>query len=479
MERAITRVHGRPVLQRALRVVAIGVVLGGVPIGRAQAAQERGDDSAIATIQGTIVLRGCVPISSEIDLRAEPIRVSRLGSEGAVDPRATDLIARIARTAEPRTLRFTISGVQPSKPYHLTIAQQRPGNCGRIFWRGPFAGLAISGGPRVTIEGFAATTEVEVLDQTTDEWVGTDGFSPDDSSASRRFRWRSSLPEHRRRRTAGVDAPIPQRGELRCLRRTAGRHCLPAGNVPAGDGAWAGSTVSFGAIFGRGITPPDGIAAAVALVDARTRQLVRLGAPVYIRVVPFRDDGPACDIEESGVPGWVIMSNIPGEVADPPEPPPAPPILEPGNDHLYRPPYVDDGRPTYGEGAYKVLEDHQLPSKGSDGAWTLFDRLGIPDERSKEKQTNGCSIIPGDVYKVRDGWRGGGGGLVDVLGSFATGLGGALSVGVNAAANVWNDAIAGVKSLALDVLITLPGVGKDLQLGSMSGKMRDCRQQRG
>ena len=139
------------------------------------------------------MLRGCVPMPSEIDLRAEPIRVSRLDSEGAVDPRATDLIARIARTAEPRTLRFTIHGVQPSKPYHLTIAQLPTGNCDRIFWRGPFAGLVVSGGPRVLIEGFAATTQVEVLDQATDEWIGTDRFSPDDSSALRWFRWRSSL----------------------------------------------------------------------------------------------------------------------------------------------------------------------------------------------------------------------------------------------------------------------------------------------
>ena len=130
MERAMTRVHGRPVFQTALRMVAIGVVVGGVAIGRAQAAQERGDDSAIATIEGTIMLRGCVPMPSEIDLRAEPIRVSRLDSEGTVDPRATDLTARIARTAEPRTLRFTIHGVQPSKPYHLTIAQPDLGERG-------------------------------------------------------------------------------------------------------------------------------------------------------------------------------------------------------------------------------------------------------------------------------------------------------------------------------------------------------------
>ena len=217
--------------------------------------------------------------------------------------------------------------------------------------------------------------------------------------------------------------------------------------------------MSFGAIFGRGITAPDGIAASVAPVDARTRQLVRLGAPVYIRVVPFRDDGPECDIEGSGVPGWVIMSNIPGEVADPPEPPPATPILEAGNGHLYRPPYVDNGRPTYDEGAYKVLEDHQLPPSLS-AENCAYDPIGCIFLTSGLGKAN--EWVFKDtwyVYKYGTGGGSGGGGLGDVLGSFVTGLGGALSVGVNAAANLWNDAIAGVKSLALDVLITVPGIG--------------------
>ena len=195
---------------------------------------------------------------SQVHLRAEPLGSrSPDGRRTSPGPEATARNARLTRTRDPHLYRFSVQGLHRATLYRLGISFP-PNLCGKVFWRGPFEGLAVSGGAPVEIEGFAARTEVEISDLATGQWVGTSDLQfTDPDAAVREFRWRSSLPGVIAGELQVSTEPFPHLGTFGACDEPS-RGVIYRRQVPAIRGGWVSiNSVDFGHILGNGRTPPS------------------------------------------------------------------------------------------------------------------------------------------------------------------------------------------------------------------------------
>jgi hypothetical protein len=164
------------------------------------------------------------------------------------------------------------------------------------------------------------------------------------------------------------------------------------------------------------------------------------------------------------------MSKLPADLVDIALPP-DPPTLQAGNDHSYDPPQLrflteNSGRPVHGDRAFKFIKNHTLP--------TLKTCLNQNPPKKASDDPLGCLFVSNKIYgegttvgpemwvayRYETGASSGGSSIAGPFGSFVTGFINTLGLAVTTIADLWNGAVAGAKSLALDFLIQLPGVGQ-------------------
>ena len=340
-------------------------------------------------ISGTIRVNGCALSPSEIRLQAEPMTAGDPAQLESVPVRET-----VARQ-RPGSPRFKFRDLQPGMAYRLGVSLPAD-RCGKVFWRGPNRGLSFSGRAPEAVEGFAATTEVEVLQIGGARWLGVDELPlTDDATSLRRFRWRSRVPgvvagelqiATRAFPTRGAFGACDEPQDAVVYRRTISTTTAPIARARGrqtrrtSPGDWSEiDLVDFGQILApktQRCTNCDGQSELTVL----DRRRVLNGAPLYVRVVPITAEGPACDTAVDGVPGWAILAHHAAPDLPPTErqaPPPSPPVGRPAPPPPPEPvesplrhwasnykPAVVLGQPTYAQVGYKVIKPHKLPPLG-------------------------------------------------------------------------------------------------------------------
>jgi len=407
-------------------------------------------------IEGTLRLNGCIVAPSKLRLAAEPLRFEAPDFRPPrIDPPTDRLEAVFERTPEPHVYRFLIDAVQPATLYRLRVAApQRV--CGRVFWRGPSEGLAVAGESSVAIEGFAARTTVEVAELGSRNWVGADDLRFDDPvKAVRRFRFRSTLEGVVGGELQVSTEPFPLEGAFGpCDEPRSGivvRRRIAA--TPRG----AIADVDFHEIL-----VPRRDDSRSSDLDERTYVRLLASKPVYVRVVPERTDGPACDVKQDGVHGWVMLAKLPGGSELPL--PQIPNKVSGWYDQRYTPPYLGAegfGHPTYRERAFKVIKPHKLHVFCSNSQVFLNDPMGCFIVNAGWWPA-GSTIEPGVwfYYTPNYGSGGGGGffdGLVSSFSNLATATVGALGVGVQFLHDLYEEVKKGVAGVIVDVIQILPG----------------------
>lgn len=319
-----------------------------------------------STIRGTVILNGCDLDPQSITIVATPItsvggpelpRQHRIRTPD----RMRSVQARVRAARAGREMPFTIE-VASGALYKLYIGVP-PESCGKVFWRGPSEGLAVGGRREIKIEGFAARTELELLDPRTDGWVGADHLDfMDRAAALRTLRWRTTIE--------GVDSaelqlstePFPISGNFGSCDEVEGAVVHRRQLEVVEREQWQElPEINFNALL-----VPSRMGN-LSTVDQAAFKRLAAGSPIYLRVVPIVAGKPACDIATQGVHGWVIMSKLPGvvDLSMPTET--EPPEIEASGEQMYIPPRVDGGpsagHPTYIETAYKVIKPHLLPPK--------------------------------------------------------------------------------------------------------------------
>ena len=433
-------------------------------------------------LSGTVEVNGCRLQPSQIRLGALPVSPA-IGTERAttIDGRAVVRRAVVLRTSDPYAFTFLVLGLRPRVSYQLEIGVP-PSPCGRVFWRGPLGGLTAPGQSRLSIEGFAATSQLEILDPVTDAWVGMDNLGFDDPrTGTREFRWRSSVTGETGGELQIATAPFPV-GVDACAEPEEG--ILLRQDVPRSGGAWAAvPPIDFNALL-LPSRDPDGRVPGEPRTTPVTADLIAqmlIGAPLYARVVPRDGRGPACDAKQQGVGGWVVMAQVPSGTPLIAEP--APPALEAGDDHTYEPPslyFGNDGNihPTYDDQAFILTKDHVMPTK----LWcqygnNIFDPTDPP---GSVLDWYGCMLVNADAispgatlpagarfYYIQTTTSSGGGGFIDSLVSFGESVGDIVTAGVTAVglgvdflAKLYEDAKEAVEAVVQNVIMVVPGLGQ-------------------
>lgn len=372
-------------------ILVSGLILAGVCFPPAvQGSVARPSDSmgeprrvAPGQILGTVRINGWDGDAFGIKVFAIPGDLaSPRGTELAPGARPKRRSAVLRSTAEENVFTFKLRGLKRYRPYRLGVEYPPNPVQPKVFWRGPMGGIALSGGPAVAMELFVARTELEIRDAH-GNWVGADELRFEDpESASRILRWKSSISgivgaelqvSTRAFPTRGDFGPCdePEEGiiyrEQLQLRGAEwqeigpldfGQILLPERTSPPREGSLLGSTPSLDV---------TGAAQAsnVSSVTERDLHMLWMGAPLYIRVVPLTQRGPACEARKDGVHGWVILARPPKADQHDTEPEPSPHI-EPWAQN-YTPPVLQklgDGQihPTMkGDSAYYVTKEHKLP----------------------------------------------------------------------------------------------------------------------
>ena len=455
----------------ALSLVFVFVVSGS-SAASAQEADPRVRTTLDSEIRGSVEIRGCVPEISDLVIEAGAIAAGPRPRDTIVsDPRAAPMTARVSETGNRHVFSFVIHGLRPLTLYQLSVSVPPSPICGRLFWRNPARGLALSGGDRVLIEGVAATSSIEVQHPGSDDWLGSDPLDfTDPAAATRRMRWRSTLPDVIGGELQISTSIFPHLGDFgACDEPEEGVVYRQA--VSAVPGEWADvGPVNFNSIIQRRVSGGDGPSAADRAA-VRTLRLLLIGAPIYARVVPITPDGPACDTTEQGVPGWVVFVKLPTEPAESQEPPPSEPILEAGAAHRYRPPFFyrpsqyqpDTIYPTYDQWGYRVVREHVLPTwyscrpnvtmdlrdAGLPAPWD-YDPIGCMAVQDNPA-LGGTTLHIGDRFTIQRTYSSGGGSSpIESVYNLVTTGGHALEVVVDFAAAAYNGAVDAVKDIAVD-----------------------------
>ncbi len=467
----MNRRHGRPphVVGRALIAALVAVLAAGVaPVG---ASSRLSADR----ITGTIHVNGCVLGPRDLTLRAQYLRSGLLTADDDVDsarPKPRNGVTAVLRaTRDPHVLEFTIDELQAGELYHLAIRDKETadgvefGECGELFWRGPFEGLAQAGGPPVLIEGFAARTQLEILRPFADEWQGSDHLDLSLQAWSlRSFRWRTSLP-------------AVQAGELQISTEAFpvvgadGSSCAEPDDgivyrqvVDTAESEW----LQFPQVdLAAALAPPrdaptdDRIVAAeagaVTPMTTATYASLLAGAPIWVRVVPMRESGPACDPEEDGVHGWVNLAKIVSELLDELPDPPEPPSLTLGPQHRYDAPFFDPkGRPKGDQYSFVVTQPHQLPSKKQAfNIFNLTDPIGAMLVRDHTSLAS-TWMYPGNYIVIDPGEPSWWDDLTDSIGSLVTGAIDAIGFLVDKVSKAYAEIKQAAIAVALDVTLAIP-----------------------
>jgi hypothetical protein len=449
-----------------------------------------------APVIGTVELNGCRISPGQLHIEVTPLSVSLDASTLPNSRHDHSRRAIVWRTANRNKFRFLIPGLERSKIHQLQIAAP-PNPCGLVFWRGPFEGFVSPGDLNVRIEGIAATSEVEIFDAVADEWTGAATYSLAEAGtggASKNIRWRSTLVGATSGELQLATSAFPKSGEFGACDEPASGIVVRA-DVPLDPNGWTDlGEFNFSSLFGQIFEPPDGefpplvTATAAEAVDSDTPDgnttpmtagdelLATMGAPLYLRVIPKRGDNKACDLRADGVAGWAMVANDVGlqQVDIPPTPPPAGP-LEAGDGHYYRPPLIAQTAsgeilPGYRQLAYTVSKSRKLPPGECNGFgqaffWRAIDPLGclLID---MGKASGSTTIVPGATvepglrfyFNAASGSSGGSGllsGFTESFSNLVTGLYTAVSYGVDALANLYDDIKKVVADIALAGL-TIP-----------------------
>jgi hypothetical protein len=447
---------------------------------------------AASQIHGFVRVRGCVPDTSEINLRAMPLQVATVRSDAAIlDARVIDVPARVSHTHDSHLFSFLIEGLKPATAYLLSMDAPATRTCGTWFWRSETRGLAVSGGDSVLIEGIAVTTSLEVQDTSTGQWVGTDAVEfTNPAAASRRLRWRSNLA-----RVVGGELQVSTvefatRGDFgACDEPEEG--IMYRQSVSAVEGEWSElEPIDFNQIVARRLA--GGGIAATTQPNAAFRLLLA-GVPLYVRVVPITAAGPACDTVQQGVPGWVLLGNLPNDPVDEPEPEPEP-YYEPSSGHVYKPPAFlhwstyqpNTIYPTYGEWGYRVVKPHWLftydecsPQYNNylmvQGApyWSIpvsADPMGCTLVRASPMYSGGLLNV-GFQFVIRKSIGvSNGSQLEQIFGGLVTGTLGVAAVIGTVIPDWYNGAVGSLKGVAYDFLLTQPVIGQ-----FCSSREEECR----
>ncbi len=450
----------------ALAMVVL-MVVGATPAAGARTATDR--------ITGTITLEGCTLRPAELTLRAQDLGGGSPASrnESDPDPRAGRL-ARLSTTGDPHTLRFVIPELEPGRTYFLAIrdvastAGVEFGRCGRLFWKGPFGGLAVAGDAPVAITGYAARTQLEVFRPETDSWVGADAIDfADPVDAVRTLRWRSNI-------LTATGGELQVSLEPFAVVGPDGTSCdepadgiIHRQSVPAGRGSWVTiEDVDFGRILGTGrvvgrddeipVDPePDG-----TIVSDAQRLAVSMGAPLWLRVVPMRSSGAACNARTDGVSGWVNVAKVVKEILDNVE---EDPTLAFGNPHAYDAPFFDPkGQPKGNAYSYVVVKPHTLPTLAQylnpnykDPLGKKVVQLGIfPFSTAATPSV----LQPGDYFWIKPGNAGWWDDLSDAVSSLVTGVIDGIGFLVDSAAKAYASIKAAVLKVITAVVLFVPGV---------------------
>ncbi len=428
---------------------------------------------AATSVSGTVEVNGCRFRPTQVQLRAVPLAASITGerapepSPPLTDARRGASAARavISRTSDPHVFSFLIEGLLPAAAYQLRI-RVPPNPCGRVFWRGPTGGLVAAGQSRLLIEGFTATTELEVFDPRGRSWVGRDhvGFA-DPATGTRAFRWRSAGSAEIDGELQVATAPFPvdadacaEPAEGLILRRPLGRSSGRWARIPKVD-------------FNELLLPARGRFAANpgsrtrALTAAGVERLVR-GAPLYVRVAARAGRGRVCDTKQHGVSSSVVLAQLPEGPLQAFEPPPDPPVLEAGDNHAFKPAFLNfenDGaiHPNYVDQTFLVIRPHAVPSLAFCQAFYALDAYG-------------CTLRAGGVpagLVLQPGWRvsysqttsGGGGGFWDVftsaLPAIVTGAISGAGLAVDFLSQIYEDVKAAAAKVVKTVIQVVPGLG--------------------
>jgi hypothetical protein len=466
-----------------VKVASLVILASIVSIGSARA--QEGDPRMFlgtdSQIRGFVRARGCVPAIHDISLRAMPVRVDTTRSDAAtLDVRAHDAAARFSRTDDAHLLSFVIHGLQPATPYLLTIAAPVTDRCGTWFWRSDSRGLAVSGGEPVLIEGIAVTTSIEVLRQSTDDWGGADTVDfMNPAAASRRLRWRSTLPGVVGGELQVSTVRFPSRGDVNaCDEPEEGIVYRQA--VSSLDGEWIElQPIDFNQTVVRRLER----ASVAAQRPTAALRLLLVGAPIYVRIVPLTPNGPACDTLQQGVPGWVLLGNVAADSVDEPEPSPEL-RYEPASGHEYKPPFFLHWStyqphtiyPTYGEWGYRVVKPHWLFTydQCSPQYTSSLVALKVPYSLIPiYADPMGCALVrTSPTYSgalLNAGFRfvmkkhigvSNGSQLEQIVGGFVTGVTGVAGVIGTVVPDWYNAAVDSLKDVAYDFLLTQPVIGQ-------------------
>jgi hypothetical protein len=425
-------------------------------------------------ITGTITLEGCSLRPSDIVLRAQEVGGGAPGSRVVAPDPAAGRFARLATTADTHVLRFVIADLVPGRAYHLAIRDVASatgvdfGRCGRLFWKGPFGGFAVAGGAPVTITGYAARTQLEVFSRVADTWVGADAIDfLDEVDSVRTLRWRSNIPDTIEGELQVSLDPFEVVGseERPCGEPASGIIYTKA--VATGRGDWLEITdVDFGRILGStrigggdgdtGIDPEfDG-----PIVTDAQRLAVSMGAPLWLRVVPQRSSGPACDRRSDGVAGWANVAKVLKALEEIDEPDPTLKFAAPNR---YDSPFFDpDGQPKGDSYSYVVVKPHTLPTLAQYISPIYNDPLGkkVVQLGIFPFSVPGAPSVlqPGDYFWVNPGEGGWWDDLSDAVGSLITGVIDGIGFLVDSAAKVYASIKAAVLKVITAVITAVPGV---------------------
>ncbi len=403
-------------------------------------------------IHGLIVLDGCTAAEVRIDLEAVPAvpmsGSTRAGDDlGPAELRRKSIVRAVPVGGQLMTFGFT--GLADGAAYRIGFRTTPPdrGNayppnpCARLIWAGLPGSIAIAGGPVLSltatrIDG-SLTTRVRTSARGAPSWQRAGVFDLADADlGTPTLRWLPGAGVTGGMLQVALD-PFGRTQETSpCVtpRRLLFERLVTTDDLlRRDDGSFELEGPDFGAVLApsriAGSTGRD--ADADRPLHALTQNevdMLRIGHPVYVRIVPVDAAGPRCDVARHGLPAWLVFV-IASSAEGPADPPPVadalqvvPPVA------LYRGPVVY----TYPDGkrmCMRSTKPHALQASGA------FDLLASSWTGYKIGQ-----VLPAD-RRFCWGVGSGGGGFdpIDTVGEIVGGVLTPFEWLVNGVSGMWED----------------------------------------